>query len=133
LPVFFFYDFFYVRGTHGDLLFTNLNDISRLERFVSRATLGVEELQQLLKSLRIGRVSQKGAFPADCHQTFVSEFVEVVGKSGVRDIQSFLDFADYQALRMRGQEQLHDSKPRLGPHRRKHVGIPVDLVEVGFS
>jgi hypothetical protein len=34
---------------------------------------------------------------------------------------------------MRGQEQLHDSKPRFGPHCREHVGIPVDLIEVGFG
>jgi hypothetical protein len=33
---------------------------------------------------------------------------------------------------MRGQQQLHDPQPRLGPDRRKHVGIPVDLVEVRF-
>src|SRR5258706_15633600 len=51
----------------------------------------------------------------------------MVGEGGVRNAQFALDIADHQAVRVSGQEKLHDSQPWFRSHRREHVGILGDL------
>src|SRR5208282_2567429 len=73
--------------TVASLLFTNLDDILRIDRFVSSTTFGIEELQKLLEGLRVCRVAQKGTFAAYVHKTFVFQFLQVVRKRGVRNVE----------------------------------------------
>src|ERR1700687_1595398 len=51
-----------------------------------------------------------------------------MGQRGIWDFQFFLDLADHQAVRMRGQQQLHDSKSRFRSNGREHVGVARDLL-----
>ena len=57
----------------------------------------------------------------------------MVRKSGVRNAQFALDFADHQTLRMSGEKQLHDAQARLRAHGREHVGVLGDLLSGCFS
>ena len=61
----FIYDFLHVGCAQGVFLSADLNYVLRPERFVARAALGVEELQDFLKRVRVGGVSKEGAFAAD--------------------------------------------------------------------
>jgi hypothetical protein len=45
------------------LLLTDLNDLLWLDRLVARAALRVQELQQFLECLGIGRVVQESTLP----------------------------------------------------------------------
>jgi hypothetical protein len=49
---------------------------------------------------------------------------------GIGDAELFLDLAYYHASRMSGKQELHDAQSRLGPHGRKHVGIPCDSLSL---
>src|SRR5438552_2994242 len=53
------------------LLPAKLDDVLRFHRLVSSAAFRVEELQQLLKCCRVGRVAQKSAFAAYVHKFFM--------------------------------------------------------------
>jgi hypothetical protein len=50
-----------------------------------------------------------------------------VGEGGIGNVEFLLDFADDQAIGMRGQEQLHDAQPGLGSHRREHIRVSDNL------
>ena len=104
-------------------LFADLHDLLRLHSLVPGAAFGIEELQKLLQSFGIRRVAEKCAFPLHHDQVFGSEFVEMVGEGGVGDCEFVLNFADYEALRVSREQQLHDAKPRFRAHGREHVGI----------
>jgi hypothetical protein len=60
------------------LLFANLDNVFGFDGFVPRATLGIQELQELLKRLCIRGVSEEGALSLDAHQVFVPQLVEMV-------------------------------------------------------
>jgi len=79
-------------------LFTNLGHFFALYRPVSRATFGVQKAQQLSKRVSIRGVSQKRALTPHIHQTLGFELFQVVGQSGIGNVQFFLNFADYQAV-----------------------------------
>jgi hypothetical protein len=57
----------------------------------------------------------------------VFELVEVMGKSGIRDVQLLLKFPDDKSLWMRGQQELHDAEPDFGAHGGEHVSELDDL------
>jgi hypothetical protein len=85
------------------LLFADLNDVFWLYCLVPSATLSVEKAQQLLQSLSISCIAEKGAFASHGDQIFAPELVEVMGESGIRDSQFVLDFPNDETLGMRCQ------------------------------
>lgn len=101
----------------------NLYDVVRFEGLVAGAALRVKELQQLLQRLGIGCVAQEGALAPHANQFLGSEFVEMMRKGGVGNIQLFLNFTDDKSLGMAFQQQLHNPKSRFGSHCRKHIGV----------
>ena len=68
-------------------------------------------------------VSKKSAFAAHFNQPFVPELFEMVRKRRIRDIQSFLDLSNNQALRVCREEYLHDPQSGLCTHCGEHVGV----------
>ncbi len=93
-----------------------------LDRLVSGAAFRVEKLQDFLKGLDVRGVAQERALAANENKIFISEFVEVMGQRGVRDVELRLNFADDQALGMGRKEGLHNSQAWFGAHRREHIG-----------
>src|SRR5207302_9585328 len=85
-----------------------LNNVLRLNRFVPRAAVDIQEPQQLLKGLAVCGVMQERALTTHINQTFVSELVQMVRERRIRYVQFFLDLPYHQALGMRGQQQLHN-------------------------
>src|ERR1700704_6001311 len=74
----------------GVLMFVSLfaaNNLLRLDGFVSGAAFGVQKSQQLLERVEVSRVPQERALPADSHQIFVLEFVQMMGQSGTRNFK----------------------------------------------
>src|ERR1700746_1271121 len=102
-----------VSGMAG-LLFRNLNDVTRTHGLVARAALGVEEAQDLFERFGIGGVAKERALAGDADEAFVPQFVEMVGESGIGDIEFLLDFADHKALGMRLPQELHDAPVVVG-------------------
>lgn len=51
----------------------------------------------------------------------------MVRKSGIGDVQFILNVADYQSLRMSGEQGLHDAQARFRAHGGKHVGVTGDI------
>src|SRR4051794_2664379 len=64
----------------GSLLFADLNNVSRLQRLISGAALGIKKLQQFLQSRRVGRVAKKGSLALHFHQPFRPQFVQMMGE-----------------------------------------------------
>jgi hypothetical protein len=105
-----------------------MNNVLRPERLVARTALGIKELQDFLQCFGIGRVAKKRAFAANLDQSFVPEFVEMMGQCRIWDIQFLLDLSDDHPLRVSRQEQLHDAESGFRTHRRKHLGVSRDLL-----
>src|SRR5437660_2152354 len=116
-----------VSGMAG-LLFRNLNDVARTHGLVARAALGVEEAQDLFERFGIGGVPKERTLAGDADEVFVAQFVEMVGESGIGDVEFLLDFADHKALGMRLQQELHDAQAGFGAHGREHIRVTGDLV-----
>ena len=112
------------------LLFAKLDDVLRFDGFVPGATFGVEELEQFLERFGIGGVAQERALALHVYESFVLQFLQVVRKSGVRNIQFGLDVANDQPLGMRREQQLHDAKTGFGAHRGKHVSVFRDVFRI---
>jgi len=110
------------------LLFRNLNDVARTHGLVARAALGVEEAQDLFERFGIGGVAKERTLAGDADEVFVAQFVEMVGESGIGDVEFLLDFADHKALGMRLQQELHDAQAGFGAHGREHIRVTGDLV-----
>lgn len=62
------------------LLLADLDYFAGLERFVSRAALGIKKSQEFLQRASIRRVPQECTFPLNAYQAFVLEFVEMMGQ-----------------------------------------------------
>jgi hypothetical protein len=93
--------------------FAELHKRFRLYGFVAGAAFGVEEAEQFLERGGIGGAAEEGAFAGDTHQFLVLQFVEVVGEVGGGDSELVLNLADHHSIRVRGEQQLHDAKPRV--------------------
>ena len=128
--VFFLYDVLDVWSFHEFLLFADLDDVSGLQRFVSRAAFGIQKLQNFLERFGVGRVAQERAFALHADQVFIFQLVEVMRERGIRDIQFSLNVADDEAFRMRREEHLHDAQARLSAHGGKHVGVLGDALAI---
>jgi hypothetical protein len=107
-----------------------LNYAAWLDGLIACAAFGVQELQNFLESFGVGGVAQEGAFTVNAHEIFIFQFVEVMRKSGIGNVQFRLQFADDQAAGVGGQEQLHDAEAWLGAHGGEHVSEFGDLVGV---
>src|SRR4029077_16038995 len=83
------------------LLFADSDDLFWFDRFVARAALGIEELQQLLQSIGIGGAAQKRSLPLYFDQAFGFQFFQMVREGRIRNLQLSLNFADHQAFGMR--------------------------------
>src|SRR5229473_385023 len=80
---------------------TSLRDIFGLQRFVPRATLRIEKLQQFLERFRICRVTQKRALALHVHELFILELVQMMGERRIWNFHFSLDVTNHQPLRMR--------------------------------
>src|ERR1700683_2656050 len=60
----------FVSGMRPSLL-ADFNYVTRCDGFISRATFGIEKLQDFLERLGIGAVTEEGALATDDHQAFV--------------------------------------------------------------
>src|SRR5260370_23716947 len=96
------------------------DDLVELNSLVAGATFRIEKTEQLLQGLGVGRVPEEGAVASDLNQILVLELFQVVGQGRIGDAKFALDLADDKAVRMSGEEKLHNPQPRLRPHRRKH-------------
>jgi len=94
-----------------------------LEGLISRTTFRVKEPKELLKCVGICRVSKEGTLTLHLDKPLVSKFVEVMGKGRIWNIELLLNFSDYEPVRMRGQQQLHNAEPRLDAHGGKHIRV----------
>ena len=86
-----------------------------------------------MEYFRIRGVAQECAFALDSYQSFGFKLVEVMGKSGVWDIEFLLDFSHDETFRVSRQEQLNDAEPCLCSHSGEHIGVPGNLVRGGFA
>src|ERR1700745_2964135 len=116
-----------VSGMAG-LLFRNLNDVARTHGLVARAAIGIEEAQDLFERFGIGGVAKERTLAGDADEVFVPQFIEMVGESGIGDVEFLLDFADHEAFGMRLQQELHDAQAGFGAHGREHIRVTGDLV-----
>jgi hypothetical protein len=110
------------------LLPANLNDLLGLHGFVASATFGIQKLEKFLQRVGVCGIAEKSAFSLNMHQVLRFELVKMMREGGVWNLQLFLNLADDQTLRVGGQQQLHDSESRLGPHGGEHVSVLGDLL-----
>src|SRR5215472_1036810 len=99
------------------------DNLLRLNRFIARAALGIKKAKQLRQHLTIGPITQEGALALHRNQLFISQFVQMMGKRGIGNIQLFSYLAHHHALRVGAQEQPHDAKPGFCTHGGKHVSV----------
>jgi hypothetical protein len=112
------------------LLSTNLNNITRLYGLIPSAAFRVKKLQQFLQSVSVRRIAQERTLALDLHESFILKFVQVMGQRGIWDVQLGLDLADGQAVRMSGQQQLHNAQSWFRANRREHIGISSHLLSI---
>ena len=84
--------------------FAYLNNVLWFNGAVARAAFGVEKAQQILQGGGAGAVAEERPFAADFDQILILQLVEMMGKRGSGNIEFGLNFADYQAFRMRGEQ-----------------------------
>jgi hypothetical protein len=111
-------------------LSANSNNLLRPQRLVACAALGIQKPQQLLQSIRIRGVAQKRTLASNPHQPLTLQLFQMMRQRRTRNAELLLKFPNHQPLRMRRQQQLHNPQTSLGPHRRKHIGIPHHLIPV---
>lgn len=105
------------------MLFAQLDDGGRFDGLVAGTTLGIQESEEFLQRVGIGRVAQEGALPADSDETFVFEFVEVMGQRGRRDAHFRLNLANDHTFGVRGQKNTQNPQAGLCSESCEHVGI----------
>jgi hypothetical protein len=112
------------------LLSANLNDVTRLYSLIPSAAFRVKELQQFLQRVSVRRIAQERALALDLHKSFILKFVQVMGQRGIWDVQLGLNLADSQAVRMSGQQQLHNPQSWFRANRREHISVSSHLLSV---
>jgi hypothetical protein len=112
------------------LLSANLNDVTGFYSLIPSAAFRVKELEQFLQSVCVRRIAQERTLALDLHESFIFKFVQVMGQRGIWDVQLSLNLADSEAVRMSGQQQLHDPQPWFHANRREHIGISGHLLGV---
>src|ERR1043166_1078424 len=63
-----------------DELFAAGNSL-RLDRFISRAALGIQKAEQFRQRLVIRRIAQKSPFPPHFYQILIPKLIQMMGKS----------------------------------------------------
>jgi hypothetical protein len=112
------------------LLSANLNNVTGLYSLIPGAAFRVKELQQFLQSVSVRRIAQESTLALDLYKSFILKFVQVMGQRGIGNVQLGLNLADSQAVRMSGQQQLHDPQSWFRANRREHIGISSHLLSV---
>src|ERR1039458_7320985 len=102
----------------------NCHNCRRFNRFITSAAFRVEEAQQFLQCLRVGRIPEESALAAHLDEVFVPEFVEMVRKRGSGYTKFITDVADDHSGWMRRQQEAHNAQPRPGPDGGEHIREP---------
>src|SRR5581483_8800903 len=83
-------------------------NLLRLNRFVPRTALGVQESQQFAEGFRIRGVAEKCALTLHPHQSFALQLVKMVRESGAWNVELLSNLADKHAVRMGRQQEPRD-------------------------
>src|SRR3984957_20708111 len=96
-------------------------DLLGFDGLVAGATFRIEEAQQVLQSIRVGRVPQERALTAHADQVLVLKFFQMMGERAGWDVELAADLTDNQAFGVRAQQQAQDPQSRLRTDRREPV------------
>src|SRR5580704_15718491 len=92
-------------------------DLLGMDGLVASATFRIEEAQQILQSVCVGRAPQERALAAHANQILVLKFFQVMGERAGRDVELGANLTDHQTLGVRAQQQAQDPQSRLSPDR----------------
>ena len=85
---------------------------------------GLQETEEILEGIGVCRIPEPLFVFSRGHQSFHSEFFEMMRKRRVWYIEFGLNIADDHPFRVRREQQPYNLEPRLGAQRCEHIGIP---------
>ena len=98
-----------------------LADFFELQDLVAPATLGVQEVEDFLKSLGAGAIAQKATLTFLTHQTLVTQRIEMMRQCRRRDLELCLQLSNHQARRMSRKKESDDLQPSFMPQGREPI------------